>query len=1573
VCPVAAFSHSLIHRVGFTRAASLYLDNRVLSSSEALQLGLVDQVERGVFSTQLKAKQLVSACPAPLPLPLPLAAQAAFIDEEALRHVDCLHTFGGHAPKSKLAFPSAASPPIISWVGCEKPQGQAPLSPCCVLSSLDATVREPSEATGGGQLVLSLAKGTVDMRSVAVMRADLLLSHADATFSFTPPHSSAKPGEGNRQMSAAEGMRQGLTQVVAVTEELVSESARITDLCRLHSSLLPRCLDTMRSEHGPPTQPPHPSPTSARASVGFDESTGVAAFTSGEVNTATELASGLLFFSSWLSAFPPRTVRAVVLLCQPPGCVGVGSERSLALLHRAMQGLYDLEAPIVCACGSAGSGAERVLWLGADHTILWARGGEGAEAKAAEMHRLGLASEVVSSRREGEARAMVYGAWVASHPSVGQKHMLALIRPSSQGASDPSDLHNRAAMRCALMFSSANKHESRLSLHRLTVRSLPVAATYPWLSAVRAGSGAPSARSVGAHLRPPTSHPVLSHVEDKTCLEQRGVGIHAIEVHLPDFCASSSTLGQVRGGGGRGVDRGLAEVAGLCAEDEDPTSMAMSALRKLMLRCGVEPREVGALYAGTSLVLDRSKSMKADLMALFSPPNPRVYDNREKADIEGVDIYGNDTLAPLLAGIRQVQSRSWDGRWAVVVTSDILDHPGDQPMPNAVAVACLIGPSAPLLCERRVGHSARSLVPFSPVGWTGMASIIEADATTLSPADVSRRRRTLNLIHGFADAAEAHEGLVCSHLPSHALGAMAAYSGAPLSTSASLAMFERQVAPALWLGALVGKAPMGGAGLHLVSSILSGRHERRGGRLLLGDASSTNNLLSLRSVGSVGVDLQIGLQLASRATLHLPSHGTDLTSPFGELRPLLATPRSPDPMAPLPTIRGAVIRTAARPSGRYYLLENVSQPEPDSSPMRYHTLEAVREVEFAPYSPTGAETATGSVGAQPAALDGSLLAQLIGATTAAAQAPVAKAAVRTAVDAPAVVRIATADLVDAKTKDTPLMEAGLDSLGAVELRNRLASQLGDVELSETLVFDYPTVRQLEAHIESLVIPANEDPGVQGTDAPAGNLPSLEMLTQLLGSAGEVAHSQNVPTAPPVAVDASAVVRIATADLVDAKTKDTPLMEAGLDSLGAVELRNRLASQLGDVELSETLVFDYPTVRQLEAHIESLTIPPKQVEGMNGIPQKGTKPEPSPALLAQLLGSVGKPMATPAAPPPPRRRDVWIAGSSCQLPGGVTSAVGLLRMSHSSTNLTTSIPLTRWDVHEEYAGLDETTALRASFGAFVRRIDLFDNKQFGIGVAETRMMDPQQRLLLEHTVGAIEGGGFDQHSISRDCGVSVATYSTSFSTILEGARESANAFSPTSSMLCVASGRISFVLGLQGPCVSVETACSSSLVAFHSAKRAVELEECPQHLALGVNLILLPSFGIALSAAGMPSPTGKSYTFDQRADGFGRGEGCSAVFIVAGEEGAPPPPSLAKAEGCSVRQDGRSASLTAPNGQAQEALLRAALADGRLDAGELCLLETHGTGTALGDPIEVGSITSALLKRRSARHRLALTG
>ena len=238
------------------------------------------------------------------------------------------------------------------------------------------------------------------------------------------------------------------------------------------------------------------------------------------------------------------------------------------------------------------------------------------------------------------------------------------------------------------------------------------------------------------------------------------------------------------------------------------------------------------------------------------------------------------------------------------------------------------------------------------------------------------------------------------------------------------------------------------------------------------------------------------------------------------------------------------------------------------------------------------------------------------------------------------------------------------------------------------------------------------------------------------------------------------------------------------------------------------------------------------------------------------------------------------------------------------------------------------------------------------------MDPQQRQLLERGYAALHSAGSSKATLlSGVVAVNVGQWASEFGSVLMHTPAGRSVYASTGFSCSATCGRVSFALGLQGPCASYDTACSSSLVANHGSVHALRWSECDAALSAGINMILDPSAMSANAVAGFTSVRGRSHTFDARADGYARGEAIDVMACRLGER------TIVRVLGSVVRQDGRSASLTAPNGRAQQNLLSASLGDTRLATDEVASLQAHGTGTALGDPIEAGALAGALLAHR----------
>jgi len=404
-------------------------------------------------------------------------------------------------------------------------------------------------------------------------------------------------------------------------------------------------------------------------------------------------------------------------------------------------------------------------------------------------------------------------------------------------------------------------------------------------------------------------------------------------------------------------------------------------------------------------------------------------------------------------------------------------------------------------------------------------------------------------------------------------------------------------------------------------------------------------------------------------------------------------------------------------------------------------------------------------------------------------------------------------------------------------------------------------------------------------------------------------------------------------------QDRPLNELGFDSLMAVELRNAVAHALGR-PLPATILFDYPTIDALADHLAGTVQP--------------SPPTVGPAVVSPLTHDTS----------------IAIVGMACRFPGGADSPAAFWRLLKNGRDAIGEVPPDRWDVDAYYdPDLASTRSMNTRWGGFLESVDQFDRQFFGISAQEAANMDPQQRLLLEVAWEAFERAGLPPSRLAgTPAGVFVGICSCDYSALLS----EAPARGGTGLALSIAANRLSYLFDLRGPSLAIDTACSSSLVAVDLACQSLRSGASRVALAGGVNVILLPETTIAFSQAGMMAPDGRCKTFDARADGYVRSEGCGLVVLKpladADRDGDD---ILAVIRGSAVNQDGRSSGLTAPNGLAQQAVIRRALANGRVDPSEVDYVEAHGTGTPLGDTIEVGALWSVMGQGRARANPLVI--
>jgi len=325
--------------------------------------------------------------------------------------------------------------------------------------------------------------------------------------------------------------------------------------------------------------------------------------------------------------------------------------------------------------------------------------------------------------------------------------------------------------------------------------------------------------------------------------------------------------------------------------------------------------------------------------------------------------------------------------------------------------------------------------------------------------------------------------------------------------------------------------------------------------------------------------------------------------------------------------------------------------------------------------------------------------------------------------------------------------------------------------------------------------------------------------------------------------------------------------------------------------------------------------------------------------------------------------IAIIGMSCRAPG-VKNPEELWQLIRNGRDAITDIPLSRWNAQEYYDPKPGTPGKAYTLkGGFVENIDQFDAGFFNISAREVEGMDPQQRLLLEVAWEALENAGIPPSSlVGGPTGVFIGVTSSDYGLLQAGANqdEEVNPYFNTGTPLNACAGRISYVLGLQGPSVAIDTACSSSLTAIHLACNSLRSKDCEMALAGGVNLTLSPLLNVTLSAAGMMSSDGKCKSFSDEANGYVRGEGCGIVTLKRLSDAQSAGDNiLAVIRATGINQDGASSGFTVPNGVSQQKLIRKTLEKAGISPLEIDYVEAHGTGTPLGDPIEAQSLGNVI--------------
>jgi len=403
-------------------------------------------------------------------------------------------------------------------------------------------------------------------------------------------------------------------------------------------------------------------------------------------------------------------------------------------------------------------------------------------------------------------------------------------------------------------------------------------------------------------------------------------------------------------------------------------------------------------------------------------------------------------------------------------------------------------------------------------------------------------------------------------------------------------------------------------------------------------------------------------------------------------------------------------------------------------------------------------------------------------------------------------------------------------------------------------------------------------------------------------------------------------------------------DAGMDSLMLVDLRNQLQLALGPAyTLTTADLFSHASIAQLTDYIAQLLkfneFAPEKTSTANTLAQESNTEDA-----------------------------IAIIGLSCRFPGGANTPETYWDLLLQGFDAISDIPPDRWDINAYYdADLDKPGKMYTRKGAFLEgSIQAFDANFFGITPREAEMMDPQQRLLLEVTWEAFERAGYTPTMWRNSkTGVFVGVSTHDYGDLLAGSGvDNMNAYFGTGNAPSAAVGRLSYVFGLLGPNMAIDTACSSSLLATHLACQSLQRGESEMAIAGGVNLILSPATSVYFCKRHLLSVDGHCKTFDATADGYVRGEGCGIIVLKrladAQRDGDR---VLAVIRGSATNQDGASGGLTVPNGKAQQAVIEEALSNAKVHPAHVDVIEAHGTGTHLGDPIEIQALSKVFSTER----------
>lgn len=424
--------------------------------------------------------------------------------------------------------------------------------------------------------------------------------------------------------------------------------------------------------------------------------------------------------------------------------------------------------------------------------------------------------------------------------------------------------------------------------------------------------------------------------------------------------------------------------------------------------------------------------------------------------------------------------------------------------------------------------------------------------------------------------------------------------------------------------------------------------------------------------------------------------------------------------------------------------------------------------------------------------------------------------------------------------------------------------------------------------------------------------------------------------------------------IESLDSNRPFSDIGIDSLVSVEIKNKLSEILG-INLPISLLYDYPSLGRL---IDFLLKKVNHELDDRDVPRMSLSSD-----VSDVVNEADK------------ESEVAIIGLSCRFPGGVDSPDKFWQLMLDRVDAIGEFSNHRWDVDRFYEkGSKKPGKMYCKSAGLIDGAYSFDNEFFGISNGEVNALDPHHRVMLELSWEAIESAGYCVDDISSSFGMFVGPGTPDYSHLIQRNMNQLTGLMGPGTHASGLAGRVAYHLNLNGPVMTIDTACSSSLVAIHLAAKSLLSGECDYALAGGCNLILSPINNIVLSKAGMLSPTGRCHVFSDEADGYVRSDGAAVVMLKRLSKAVEDKDEIyAVIKGSAINHDGASQSITAPNGRAQVDVINAALKASKVNPTKVKYIEAHGTGTALGDPIEFNAINEVYGLGRDKENKLYVGG